>query len=91
MRHGKTHRRSFLKFWDVDALAAHLGVPRTWIYDRTRERGPETIPHFKLGKYVRFNPESTEFQEWLAGHQVTPIVGSDTQQTFQPAETKSSK
>lgn len=30
--------------------------------------GPETIPHFKVGKYLRFDPESEEFQAWLRRH-----------------------
>lgn len=35
-------------------LARKLNVPITWIYDRTREGGPERIPHYKLGRYLRF-------------------------------------
>lgn len=58
------------KFWDKKALALHLGVPVTWIDKRTRKNGPEIIPHIKLGKYVRFNPESPTFREWLASHGV---------------------
>ena len=44
------------RFWDVTRLAEHLGVPKGWIYDRTRQDGPEVIPHLKFGKYVRFDP-----------------------------------
>ena len=73
-----------MKLWSVDHLADYLGVPRTWIYDRTREDGPERIPHVKLGKYVRFNPDSVEFQRWLSDH----VVGSDTQRGLQASETK---
>ena len=73
-----------MKLWGVEQMSDFLGVPRTWIYDRTRERGPETIPHIKLGKYVRFNPESLDFKNWLSAH----VVGLNTQQTFQAAETK---
>ena len=58
-----------MKYWIVEDLASHLGVPKTWVYDRTRENGPEVIPHLKLGKYVRFNPESEAFQKWLADHE----------------------
>ena len=64
-----------MKLWTVEQLSDFLGVPRTWIYDRTREHGPETIPHIKLGKYVRFNPESVDFENWLSAH----VVWSDTQ------------
>ncbi len=55
------------RYWKVTQLADYLGVPRTWIYDRTREGGPEVIPHLKFGKYVRFDPSSGEFQDWLKG------------------------
>ncbi len=69
-----------MKFLTVEDLASHLRVPKTWIYDRTRENGPEMIPHIKLGKYVRFNPESEAFQKWLADHEQGQFVGSCTQQ-----------
>ena len=45
-------------------LAAILGVPTSFIYDRTRENAPDPIPHFKLGKYVRF--DLAQVQKWLA-------------------------
>ncbi len=35
-------------------LAAMLKVPVSWVYQRT-SRGPEAIPFFKVGKYVRFH------------------------------------
>jgi hypothetical protein len=60
-----------VKFWSVATLADFLGVPKTWIYDRTRANGPEIIPHARFGKYVRFDPESRAFQDWLEGHQIT--------------------
>ena len=44
-------------------LAALLGVPTSFIYDRTRQNAPDPIPHFKLGKYVRF--DLAQVQEWL--------------------------
>ena len=36
-------------------VAEIFQVPPSWIYDRTRRRGPERIPQFKMGKYLRFN------------------------------------
>ena len=57
------------KLWLPEDLADYLGVPVGWIYKRTRKDGPEMIPHLKLGKYLRFDPESLAFQEWLARHE----------------------
>ena len=37
-------------------MAEMLQVPVSWIYQRTRF-GAESIPHIKLGKYIRFNSE----------------------------------
>jgi hypothetical protein len=65
-----------VKFWSVTTLAEFLGVPKTWIYDRTRVNGPEVIPHMKFGKYIRFAPESRPFQEWLEQHQISSTVQS---------------
>jgi excisionase family DNA binding protein len=38
----------------VRDVAELLSVPRTWIYERTRQRGIHRLPHLKMGKYVRF-------------------------------------
>ena len=40
----------------VDEIARILNVPKTWIYERTRQ-GQEAIPFIRLGAYVRFQPE----------------------------------
>ena len=44
----------------VAEVAAHLRVPRSWIYDRTR-RG--AIPARRVGKYVRF--DLAEVTKWV--------------------------
>ncbi|MCK4548473.1 MAG: helix-turn-helix domain-containing protein [Candidatus Eisenbacteria sp.] len=44
----------------VQEIADLFKVPPSWIYDRTRRRGPERIPHVKLGRYVRFRKEEVE-------------------------------
>jgi Helix-turn-helix domain len=62
-------------FWGVQELADLLGVAKTWVYDRTREHGPDLIPHIKLGKYIRFDPESPAFVEWLQSHEVRGVLG----------------
>jgi excisionase family DNA binding protein len=41
-------------FLTVDEAAERLGVKRSWIYERTRRN---TIPHRKLGKFVRFTEQ----------------------------------
>lgn len=37
-------------------LAAILKVPVSWIYQQTR-LGQEAIPHLRVGRYVRFDPQ----------------------------------
>ncbi len=44
----------------VQELAKVLCVPSSWIYDRTRRN---VIPHIKVGRYARFNPN--EVLSWL--------------------------
>jgi len=44
------------KLLTVEELAEILSVPKSWIYDRTRQ-GQEAIPHHRFGKYVRFDYE----------------------------------
>ena len=38
----------------VEEVAQLLHVPKSWVYERTRRRGPGSLPHLKLGKYLRF-------------------------------------
>ena len=49
----------------IREVAETLNVPVTWVYERTRRRGIERMPHIKLGKYLRF--ELPTVREWL-GH-----------------------
>ncbi len=41
-------------FVGISEVASFLGVPTTWIYQRTHKK---TIPCIRLGKYVRFDLE----------------------------------
>jgi predicted DNA-binding transcriptional regulator AlpA len=43
------------KLLEINELSRLLGVPVTWIYDRTRHNHPDPLPHYKLGKYLRFS------------------------------------
>jgi hypothetical protein len=56
------------KLWTPAMLADHLGVSKKWIYHRTQTKGPERIPHLKMGKLLRFDPESETFKQWLLSH-----------------------
>ena len=47
----------------VEEMAESLRVPKSWIYSRTRETGPDAMPRLRVGKYLRFN--STEVFKWL--------------------------
>jgi excisionase family DNA binding protein len=47
----------------VEEVAELLRVPLSWVYDRTRKRGAERIPGFRLGKYWRFR--EADVLEWI--------------------------
>ena len=52
---------------NITEMAAILGVPKGWLYQRTR-LGPAAIPHFKAGKYIRFDPDQViEFLKKTGG------------------------
>jgi excisionase family DNA binding protein len=44
---------------DAGAVADLLSVPKTWVLAEARA---DRIPHVRLGRYVRFDPE--ELTEW---------------------------
>ena len=52
-----------LKLLTVAEVASNLRVPVSWVYERTRRSGTDQIPHFKLGKYLRFHWSAV--QKWL--------------------------
>ncbi|HUT70228.1 MAG TPA: helix-turn-helix domain-containing protein [Desulfatiglandales bacterium] len=47
----------------IDELAETLKVPKSWVYGKTRQTGPEAIPRVKVGKYIRF--VESEVMAWL--------------------------
>ena len=53
------------RLWSISDLATYLAVPKSWIYDRTQDGTRDRIPHYKMGKYLRFDPASDEFRSWL--------------------------
>jgi excisionase family DNA binding protein len=44
----------------IDEAAALIRVKKSWLYERTRTN---TVPHLKLGKYLRFDHE--ELLRWV--------------------------
>ncbi len=54
---------------DAKEIANRLCVPVTWVYEHVRSRAQDPMPHLRLGRYVRFQPESPEFRAWLERHQ----------------------
>ena len=44
------------KLLTADQISKILNVPKSWIYERTRQ-GQGAIPFIRLGAYVRFNQE----------------------------------
>src|SRR5882762_7791959 len=57
---GKGESRQLLTVHEVARL---LHVPISWVYERTRRRSNDQLPHVKLGKYLRFEEATiTEFR-----------------------------
>lgn len=51
----------------VDEIAKILRVHKSWVYARTRDKGPKRIPYIKVGKYCRFDADSV--LEWIKNNQ----------------------
>ena len=47
----------------VELLAKKLNLKKSWVYHRTRQKGPGRIPHIRAGKYCRFR--LVDVLEWL--------------------------
>jgi excisionase family DNA binding protein len=47
----------------VEELSESLNVPKSWIYSRTRETGPGTMPRINVRKYCRFALD--DVLDWL--------------------------
>ena len=47
----------------VPEVAEMLRVPVSWVYEHVRSDGEDRLPHFKLGKYVRFH--ASALRAWL--------------------------
>ena len=47
----------------VEELSEILRVPKSWVYSRSRETGPDSMPRIKVGKYCRF--ELDKVMNWI--------------------------
>lgn len=47
----------------VEDVARFLRVPESWVYEHARRRRIDRLPHYKIGKYLRF--AEREIVEWL--------------------------
>lgn len=50
-------------FLRVDELAALLRVPKSWVYAETQRLGPGSIPRYRAGRYLVFDPQ--EVLDWF--------------------------
>jgi excisionase family DNA binding protein len=58
--HLETTATRLFELLTVADVAALLKVSKSWVYEHTRARGTprsDRLPHIKLGKYVRFDPQ----------------------------------
>jgi excisionase family DNA binding protein len=53
---------------NADEVAEVLGVKRSWVYAEARA---SRIPHVRLGRYTRFDPDSVE--AWAAERERGPM------------------
>ena len=50
-------------FLSVEELSQVLNVHKSWVYSRSREKGPDAMPKVKVGKYCRFLLD--DVMDWL--------------------------
>ena len=55
---------------DAVELSKRWSLPLSWVREYTRTRTKDTIPHLRLGHYVRFQWDSPELNQWLERHAV---------------------
>lgn len=59
------------KLWDKKTLADFLDVSVFWIDKQLRKGSSDPIPHLRLGRLVRFDPQDFQFKKWLEDHKVS--------------------
>ncbi len=63
---------------DAGELAKRWKVPQTWVYEYTRRRNGDHLPHVRLGRYRRFEWGSPALMEWWARHRVPSKRGGES-------------
>jgi excisionase family DNA binding protein len=56
----------------ADQLARKLNITVSWIYSHARNKGDNSIPHLKIGKYIRFS--ESDVRLWLHSKQKNTIA-----------------
>lgn len=59
---------------DVHQAALMFKLPSYWL-SHAKERQERRIPHYRVGKLVRFKPN--ELEAWIAAQQITPEDGAN--------------
>lgn len=54
----------FFEVITAEELAKRWKVPASWVRERTRSRAVDPIPHYRLGRYVRFSWGSSDLDKW---------------------------
>jgi excisionase family DNA binding protein len=68
-----TTRSEPRRLMTVDEIAELLRVRRSWIYARTRLRGPDRLPHTRVGRYIRFSQSDLQEIIWRSNPEKTTI------------------
>ncbi len=56
-----------LEVIDSIELVKRLSVPESWIRSRANQkRTSDPIPHYRLGRYIRFSWGSVQLSDWLS-------------------------
>ena len=56
----------------VEEVAATLRVPKSWVYEHVRPSANPRLPHFKLGKYLRFR--RSEIENFIQAEVKIPVA-----------------
>ena len=59
-----------------DELAQRLKTSRGWVFEMTRKRQRNPIPHYKIGRYLRFN--WNEVCQWLEANKLGQPSSSES-------------